>query len=65
MQFSCLPDRNRREVALQQAGVLVAGGATAGPAWALVIQVPEPSTISLFGAAAVVAVLVYRFRNRK
>ena len=47
------------------AGVGMTGAAVSNSAWALVIQIPEPSTLSLFGAAAVVAVVLFRLKNRK
>jgi hypothetical protein len=47
---------------------LTAGALTvllsAGPAFAD-IQIPEPASMSLFGAGAVAAVIVNRFRRRK
>jgi len=38
---------------------------TVGPALADAIRVPEPSTISIFGAAAVGAYVVRKFRGKK
>jgi len=52
-----------KNLAYMTAGVLTVL-MSAGPAFAD-IQVPEPATMTLFGAGALAAVVVNRFRRRK
>ena len=53
----------KHQAALLGSGII--GITVSNAAWALVIQVPEPSTLSLFGAAAVAGVILWRLKNRK